>query len=73
MTKEHTNKRRKLENDFREIITNDGVRVNNEDDKSGNDKIRAQSEPFCGVLMGLIVCIADIRACVGSRRGGTGG
>ena len=40
---------------------NDGVRVNNEDDKVETTKIRAQSEPFLGggYLVGLIVCAAD--------------
>ena len=76
VTKSTQTKRRKLENNFTRvvIITNDNVRVNNEDDEGGNDKNTCIELTLlrAGYLMGPIVCAHDNATSTGSRRSGAG-
>ena len=76
VTKSTQTKRRKLENDFTRvvIITNNNVRVNNEDDEGGNDENTCIELTLlrAGYLMGPIVCAHDNAASAGSRRSGAG-
>jgi len=76
----HKQKRRKLENDFtRERVgdyNNDGLRGNNEHEKSGNDKSTCAERALFfggGVLIALIVCDVGNPISTHSRRGGASG